>query len=430
MIKEGADMTPEGGLIVPDEIQRKRRVEYYLENSKKEIEEMRKAGREKEAKIMESRLALAEDKWHDEKHHIYDVMLFGDREEVVYDDIKGAKKQMDAVMLKREGEAEWQTELNLRLKNKEVIKNLQWEAIDFGKNMDDSLKTLDPDKVSHQSQINGIQFVKKFLVSGRGPSKIEGDSIEECYSTEFGHTANHADAITEEHKQGLESLLGQKIPTERVDDIHYTYTPDAKLAAVEVTLNPDTGIDLDAEIKERQKPYIIEGEFPEKGGRQWGGRYGGVITIIDKKGFEKAEKDVEKEFADRIKKTPFLGRGSLIIKKDGTRYFLPEITWKQYPCATPSGRVIMTFAGGASRGIFDEESCFTNSHWGTSTGRRVFSTQDPNAYNWTGEYVKSGVYDGKKLPPARMEYDEKNKVIVVGVDAYDEGKKRVVSNIE
>jgi len=407
MIEKGAGMTPEGSLIPTEEIKREKRVEYYLEKTKKEIEEMRKAGREKEAKTMEYRLGLAEDRWWDKDHHIYDVLLSGEREEVVYDNIEGAKKEMDSEMRKREGKREWEDELSIRVEKQEELEKLSWEAIDFKENVNTIFKEkgIDIDEE--------VQIVKEFLVSSRGPGKSEGDTINECHDTEFGKTANSRPEITEEHKRGLEILLGRELPKDRIEAVHYTYTPDAELSAVVLTLSPEK--DMWEEIRKVQEQFL-EDEDEKTGGRK----------IIDGVAYYKAEEDVREKYKNDIEEEPFLGNGSLVIKKDGTQYFISNVTWKQYPSAAPSGRVVMTFAGGASRGIFDERACYSTRDWSTSTGSKSFNIDDPDTYKWD-YYLENG---GKDLPPARMEYDAKNNVIIVGVDAYDERKQRIVSNIE
>lgn len=420
MVKSGADMTPEGEVVVPDELQRKKRIEYYLESTKKEIEDMRAAGREEEAKTMEKRLGLSREWYEDGQHHIYDVFLFGDRDEVVYDDIPKAKKEMDRVMFLRAEKAAWEKELGERIEQKKNLESmhLSWTPIDFRGNLETYLKQ------GSLEDSDAVSFIKKFLMSDREDAgEVSGDVIRECHDTEFGNTANNSPKITEEHKRGLECLLGYQIPKNRLTDIHYTYTPDRQLAAVVLTLGEDEKVSFEsmwsAQV-ERQS------QFATKLGE-------GHYEVNDREAYDKAGKEVEKEFRELIHQNPFLGRGSLIIKKDGTRYFIPEVTWKQYPTATPSGRIVMTFAGGASRGIFDEEVCYTNSGISTSTGSRSFSVNDADAYKWReGISRDSGItkYGEKQLPPARMKFDNTNNVVLVGVDSDNEDGSRIRSNLE
>ncbi len=249
----------------------------------------------------------------------------------------------------------------------EKIKDIKWEPIDFVGNFRKYLES--PDGLN--GELDTTEKLKELYgaIESTEPSKPDQKGeIKGIDNREVGSTANHQPPITNEWINLIEILIGQNIPTGgRLSAAHFAYSPDGNLSAIMLTLVPSTRI------------------------------------------------------GDKL-------AGTFILKADGKRIFLPDITWKQYPTVSPNGRIVVTFQGGPSRGIFDEDVFYATGEMYTSTGDVTFydGTHDTSEddYIWRNGNVtrKDSVTRSpyavhyQIIPKAVVKYDESNNWLVYELD--------------
>lgn len=164
----------------------------------------------------------------------------------------------------------------------------------------------------------------------------------------------------------------------------------------------------------------------------------------------------------------FSRAGTLILKADGKKIFLPDIIEKQYLAVAPSGRLVMTFStevfhgkwndfvvkdipmvynyrernilyrdripvgyeqwnqwiGG--RGVFDEDFYVATNDISSSLWKKVFLENKPDDWNWSfnnsarkenGKFTVTSDWVGG-IPQANCYFDTKNQVVVYPMPDY------------
>lgn len=431
LLKNGASYEGDDLVLVPtekqivkakeemDEEMRKNRVVRYFEYLDNEIEGLKEKNMLDEVDILEKRKVSDRGIIEDAVFENNKWILVPKNKEVGV-----AKKEMNLF----EAQKAFRKEVDERERMHEEVSKINWNPINFRENVKKfyAEASFSKDEIS---KFDGIEMVKGFLHRGNKETpSLDGRTIEAVRDLEFGRTANNSEGITEKHLDGLETLLGEKLPRERIVAVHYTYLPTGELGAVMLTLDDEVSVSYDTlwkTIRERQQEFLgTETNIGRK--------------ILDSAGYDNVERKTREEFEDMKKGTPFLGSGSLIIKNDGKKMFLPGITYKQYPVMTAGGRVVVTFAGGPSRGIFDEDVFYASARIHSSTGKKTVSNGvDENikdSYRWEEGSVSRGKQgDGREgtfhygggesllIPKAKVKLDKDNNLLIYQLDSNSGG---------
>lgn len=397
---------------------KKARYEMYLGLLKNEINKAKEEGRDKEARLLKSRLRndaeILDKTWgrgFDRSYGDYktersdiDVIAEGDKTRLVIPDdvIDSARLEMKEDFVIRGKMQKFIETLPRREQIWDEAEKQTFSPIPFRENMSQAFSTFElgeNETVSQKAKREGAKALEKYLTG-------------EKY-TYIGDTANSRDCdVPIEIIQGIEVATGEKISAKRVGSVHFSYDTNKNLAAISLALDKDTeNQELNDAIEQTYK------DFPPIERRD------GYCKYPDQKTLKDRERAEEKIIAEARQNTPMLFEGTYVIKFSGEKYFLPNIIWKQYPYLRPNGKIIMPFAGGPSRGIFDENTFFASRDIDSSAGRVGFSDADTDSYGYSEGVERSNgktYFQGREMPKAFFSVDQETGTRIYKLDVMDE----------
>lgn len=251
-------------------------------------------------------------------------------------------------------------------------------------------------------ETNPIDFSEIELDAAKVQETVSFDEEKGLYTVGYIQLWKGNEEFTK-HSQRLQEILGKNFPDERnIESIGYWLDPASK------------------EVKAV------------------------MITIGDKKGGD----------------NDFSRAGTLVLKADGKKMFLPDIVLKQYLAVTPSGRVIITFStetfmhnglivkdipivygycnqdrdqwiGG--RGVFDEDFYVATDAVSSSLWKKIFLKDKPDDWNWSPSNGCASKEDGEftlghdrvgGMPLASCYYDAENKAVIYPMPDFLRGRRR------